>query len=101
MPMMVIRTTFTAMTDAQARRHQTASHQDGLCSTHCVMLAQARNARETLWSEEQAGMTIMVPDPSAKATILPDRWVPNNVPTRVASKSKKILEKKANSRGLH
>src|SRR5258708_34740248 len=99
--MIVIRTTFTAMTEAQARRHQMTSGQDALCSTHCVTVAQPRNARETLWSDEQAGNTIIFPEPSAKATMLPDRFVPNNVPTRLASNSRKILEKKANSNGLH
>src|SRR5690348_697001 len=99
--MIVIRTTFTAITAAQARRHQTASHQDDLCSTHCVTVAQHRKARETLWSDEQAGNMIMFADPSANATMLPDRFVPNNAPTRLASNSRKILEKKANSSGLH
>src|SRR5690349_21382315 len=99
--MIVIRTTLTAMTEAQARRHQTISHREDLWSTHCVTVAQASSARETLWSDEQAGMTIMFPDPSAKETMLPDRLVPNKVPTRVASNSRKILEKNANSNGLH
>src|SRR5690242_13941637 len=99
--MIVIRTTFTAMTEAQAKRHQTTSHQDHLWSIHCVTVAQHRKARETLWSDEQAGITIMFPEPSAKATMLPERPVPSSAPTRLASNSRKILEKNANINGLH
>src|SRR5207245_5424362 len=97
----LIRATFTATTDAHARRHHKISAGDHRCFAHCDMLTQQRNARDTFASDEQAGNMTRIPELSAKRTMLPVRSVPSSDATSDASISKKTLAKNAKSTRLH
>ena len=57
--MRVIRVTFTAITDVQARPDHKRSQADHRCFAHCVMLTKVRNAIDMLASEEQGANTTM------------------------------------------
>src|SRR5215475_2545873 len=93
--------TFTAITEAQARRDQKISFEDHGCLTHCVTVTQHRNARDTLAKEEQAGNTTTSPEPSANRNMLPTRSVPRIHAVSAASNSKRGVIKNRKSQLPH